>query len=197
MKPWLHQRTRWMKGHLQTWLVLMRQPFKAARRMGWGPFLATQLTFGGALLASIMHLPLFAFIAYSAATVTFETWHAVLFGVGYSSVIVAAFFAKARYATAWTLLTVPLYWILLSLAMLRALIHMKRKPTLWEKTPHGKPSLSQSPTRHAVVTPPQNGDNGWPLWPPGSCMKPSASRPGDTAKRCDAPKAPACTRGMS
>lgn len=157
MKPWLHQRTRWMKGHLQTWLVLMRQPFSAANRMGWAAFLATQLTFGGALLASIMHLPLFAFIAYSTATLSFETWHVVLFGVGYSSVIVAAFFAKARHATVWTLLTVPFYWILLSLAMLRALIHMKHKPTLWEKTPHGKPSPSL--VRHAVVTPPQHGDN--------------------------------------
>jgi len=159
MTPWLHQRTRWMKGHLQTWLVLTRQPFKAARGMGWAAFLATQLTFGGALLASIMHLPLFAFIIYSAATITFETWHAVLFGVGYSSVIVAAFFAKARHANAWTLLTVPAYWILLSLAMLRALIHMKQWPTLWEKTPHGKPSLPVSPARQVVVTPAQHGDN--------------------------------------
>lgn len=157
MKPWLHQRTRWMKGHLQTWLVLMRQPFNAARRMGWGAFLATQLTFGGALLASIMHLPLFAFIIYSTATLTFETWHAVLFGVGYFSVVIAAIFAKARHANAWTLLTLPLYWIMLSVAMLRALIHMKQWPTLWEKTPHGKPSLS--PVRYAVVTPPQRGDN--------------------------------------
>lgn len=157
MKPWLHQRTRWMKGHLQTWLVLMRQPFKAAHRMGWGRFLATQLTFGGALLASIMHLPLFVFIAYSTATITFETWHVMLFGLGYSSVVAAALFAKARHATAWTLLTVPVYWILLSLAMLRALVHMKRKPTLWEKTPHGTSLPSQA--RQAVVTPPQQGDN--------------------------------------
>ena len=157
MKPWLHQRTRWMKGHLQTWLVLMREPFKAARAMGWGRFLATQLTFGGALLASIMHLPLFAFIAYSTATVSFETWHLMLFGLGYSSVVAAALFAKARHATAWTLATVPFYWILLSVAMLRALLHMKRKPTLWEKTPHGRPLSAQA--RQVVVTPPQQGDN--------------------------------------
>lgn len=31
---WLRQRTRWIKGHLQTWLVLMRNPVRP-RRWGW------------------------------------------------------------------------------------------------------------------------------------------------------------------
>lgn len=30
---WLTQRTRWVKGHLHTWLVLMRNPFRTAREM--------------------------------------------------------------------------------------------------------------------------------------------------------------------
>lgn len=139
MRPWFNQRTRWMKGHLQTWLVLMRQPFRTASGMGFGHFALMQLTFGGALLACIMHLPLFAFIAYSALTLSFETWHAALFGMGYASVVAAAVFAKAKHAGPWTLLTLPFYWPLLSLAMLRALVDMKRKPHFWAKTPHGRP----------------------------------------------------------
>jgi cellulose synthase/poly-beta-1,6-N-acetylglucosamine synthase-like glycosyltransferase len=58
LRPWLRQRTRWIKGHLQTWLVLMRKPFTAAREIGVVRFMATQLTFGGALLASAVHAPL-------------------------------------------------------------------------------------------------------------------------------------------
>ncbi len=138
LQPWFRQRTRWMKGHLQTWLTLMRQPIKAARGMGFVQFATTQLTFGGALLASIMHVPLYIFIAYSAATLSFETWHTVLFGTGYASVVAAAFFAKARHANLWTLVTVPAYWALLSFAMLRALIDIKYDPHYWAKTPHGQ-----------------------------------------------------------
>ena len=43
---------------------------------------------------------------------------------------------------------------------------------------------------------PQNGDSGWPLWPPGMWMMPSASWPGDTTIRSEAPNVGPCTRGM-
>src|SRR3546814_4985775 len=41
---------------------------------------------------------------------------------------------------------------------------------------------------------PQNGDSGWPLWPPGMWAMPSASWPGDTTMRSDAPNLGAATR---
>src|SRR5262249_29589445 len=40
-KHWFNQRTRWIKGHIQTWLVLMRDPIGAANGMGWMQFLMT------------------------------------------------------------------------------------------------------------------------------------------------------------
>lgn len=156
LQPWFRQRRRWMKGHLQTWLTLMRQPIKAARGMGVMQFAITQLTFGGALLASIMHVPLYLFIAYSAATLSFETWHAVLFGTGYASVVAAAFFARARHANFWTLVTVPAYWALLSFAMLRALVDIKYDPHYWAKTPHGQ---SRSRKHPGVGQPASHRDN--------------------------------------
>ena len=142
-KPWFDQRTRWMKGHLQTWLVLMRGPFKAARGMGPGRFALTQITFGAWLLASIMHAPLFVWILLSTFVFgNIEAWHAALFGMGYASVIAAALVARAKHARVWTLLTLPFYWPILSLAMLRALIDMKHRPHFWAKTPHGGASLT-------------------------------------------------------
>src|SRR6185295_8288155 len=44
--PWLRQRTRWIKGHMQTWLVLMRDPFTTMKDLGFGGFLAMQLMLG-------------------------------------------------------------------------------------------------------------------------------------------------------
>lgn len=134
---WLAQRTRWMKGHIQTWLVLMRDPARAARGMGWPQFLAVQVTLGGSLLASLLHGPvMIAILVLAAAGAPIHTWAAALLGAGYSSVLLASL-ASRREPHALTLLTLPLYWPLLSLAMLCALWELKTRPHFWAKTPHG------------------------------------------------------------
>ena len=55
---WLRQRTRWFKGWMQTWAVHMRTPWRLARELGLGGFLAFQLIVGGNALAALVH-PLF------------------------------------------------------------------------------------------------------------------------------------------
>ncbi len=148
LRSWMKQRTRWMKGHLQTWLVLMRKPFTAASEIGLIRFIGLQLTFGVSLIASIMHLPLFIWIAWCIFQLhSFEWWHAALCIIGYAGVVIAAFAAQANHARWFTLLTLPLYWPLQSIAMLFAFVEMKRKPHYWAKTHHGAkspPSLSTS-----------------------------------------------------
>ena len=135
---WMNQRTRWMKGHLQTWMVLTRQPIAVARGMGLRNFLSVLVTMGGSLLASIMHAPLLALLLVGMFTpfVSLEGWHAVLFIFGYGGAVAAALAARAKHATFAMLLTVPFYWPLLSFAMLRALFEMKARPHFWAKTPH-------------------------------------------------------------
>ena len=138
LKPWLNQRTRWMKGYLQTWLVLNRTPFRAARGMGLPGYLLTQVTLGGSLLAAMAHGPLLVWTAASAAMLSgIEAWHVGLFGLGYGSALAAALVSGARHARPLTLLTLPLYWPLHSIAMARAFFEMKRRPHHWAKTPHG------------------------------------------------------------
>ena len=147
---WRAQRTRWIKGHLQTWLVLMRRPFSAATGMGWASFLSAQLTLGGSLLTSLMHLPVVAWILFGLLTplVSLEGWHAALLGVGYGSVVAAAFAARPSRLTFWDLLSLPLYWPLLSVSMLCALWEMKSRPHFWAKTRHGvAPPRSRRLTR--------------------------------------------------
>src|SRR6185503_1190923 len=132
-RHWLNQRTRWMKGHLQTWLVLMRQPFRAASGMGWLRFASVQLTLGGSLLTSIMHLPIIGWLALGLFTplVHLEGWHAALFGLGYGSVLAAALVSawtfKASRPGVLTLLLLPIYWPLLSLAMIKALWELRTR----------------------------------------------------------------------
>ncbi len=138
MKAWRSQRSRWMKGHLQTWLVLNRHPIRAMREMGTVNYLSTHLTLGGGILASILHGPLYLWIAASLFLFqSVEAWHWGMAGLGYLSAVLAALTSRSKHATLGTIITMPLYWPLQSLAMLRALVEMKLKPHFWAKTQHG------------------------------------------------------------
>jgi cellulose synthase/poly-beta-1,6-N-acetylglucosamine synthase-like glycosyltransferase len=137
LRPWLNQRTRWMKGYLQTWLVLNRTPFRTARGMGAFNYLLTQITLGGALVAAMAHAPLLVWTLASAVMLSgIEAWHVGLFLLGYGSAVVAAIVSRARHANLPGVLTLPLYWPLQSIAMARALFEMKDRPHHWAKTPH-------------------------------------------------------------
>lgn len=136
---WLAQRTRWMKGHIQTWLVLMREPARLIRQLGFFRFLGLQLSFGVSLLAAMAHLPLLLLVAFSLAhpAISLEHWHAGLFGIGYASVLSAVLATREVRLSFWKLVSLPLYWPLTSIAMYLALWEMKTRPHKWAKTPHG------------------------------------------------------------
>jgi cellulose synthase/poly-beta-1,6-N-acetylglucosamine synthase-like glycosyltransferase len=151
---WLRQRTRWMKGWMQTWIVHMRAPFRLRRDLGVWSFLAVQLIVGGNVLASLVH-PLMigwliaAFIAETplwttqAAAAVFAA--AVIGGYATSVVIgTAGLFRRGLSTHAWVLLLVPVHWLLLSLAAWRALYQLIRDPYLWEKTEHGLARTSRA-----------------------------------------------------
>ena len=145
--PWLRQRTRWMKGWMQTWLVHMREPRRLLRELGLWPFLTVQLIVGGNVLASLVH-PLMIGWLIAAFVVETPLWTsqaaAALFGTaiasGYvMSVVIGAagLFRRDLVRHAWVLLLVPVHWLLLSFAAWRALYQLIRDPYLWEKTEHG------------------------------------------------------------
>ena len=144
---WLRQRTRWMKGWMQTWLVHMREPRRLRRELGVWPFLAVQLIVGGNVLASLVH-PLMIGWLIAAFIVETPLWTtqaaaavfaaAIIGGYATSVVIGAAGLVRRGLAThTWVLLLVPVHWLLLSLAAWRALYQLIRDPYLWEKTEHG------------------------------------------------------------
>lgn len=152
---WLNQRTRWLKGHMQTWLVLMRDPLRTIREMGLGPFLSMQLVLGTGVLAAFAHGPL-ACILLAAALTPYDLLGPADFVLALFGYTVAAFAALTACALSGTLsharaaLTMPLYWPLSSLAALRALFELVLRPHHWSKTAHGVSKRAPSPAQFSA-----------------------------------------------
>jgi len=148
--PWLKQRTRWMKGWLQTWAVHMRSPRKLLRELGVRGFTGMQLIVLGNVAAGLVH-PFFLFGLLVAWAAGYAPWHsgdgAWLIAVyvlnlfaGYVGSGLLGYMGLSRRGLrriAWVLLLMPLHWLLLSLAAWRAVWQLVRAPQLWEKTEHG------------------------------------------------------------
>jgi len=149
---WLPQRTRWMKGWLQTYIVHMRDPLLLLRQLGWRGFLCFQLLIGGSVLAALIH-PVFAVLLVAdsawgpllalAETPAQCTHKALVFTTlmsGYIASGLLAFTGMKRrgwLTSAWVLLLLPVYWLLLSAAAWRAVWKLATAPHQWEKTAHG------------------------------------------------------------
>jgi glycosyltransferase involved in cell wall biosynthesis len=139
---WFRQRTRWIKGHLQTWLVLMRDPWRTAREMGLVAFLLMQIVLGGAAVSALVHAPMAALLIASAAG-SFGLLAGEDLGLaaaGYAIALLGGLAAAARIGSLRLMravLTMPLYWPLATIAAWRALGDLMLRPHYWSKTAHG------------------------------------------------------------
>ena len=149
--PWLKQRTRWLKGWLQTYLVHTRNTASLRRDIGTWQYIGFQAILGGAILSALIH-PLFylGFLVeyFSGSAMIKPTslfgnalWHAALINLscGYLAAIALAWVTLIRRGLPTFLLHtlfMPLYWLFISLAAYRALFQIIWQPFLWEKTTH-------------------------------------------------------------
>ncbi len=149
---WLRQRTRWMKGWMQTWGVHMRSPRRLWREAGIGGLVSLNLLVGGnvltALAVPVLLLELTLYVAIHAATDApppFFTGplmklHVAVILSGYMATVVVGLMGLARrdqLRHGWVLVLTPLHWVLLSAAAWRALYQLLTDPYRWEKTEHG------------------------------------------------------------
>jgi cellulose synthase/poly-beta-1,6-N-acetylglucosamine synthase-like glycosyltransferase len=149
---WLRQRSRWMKGWMQTWSVHMRAPRRLLRECGLRGALSLNLLVGGNVLTALACPFLFAqFAAYLVTGVLTGTpvgflasplapLHIAAIASGYISTAVIGLIGlkrQGRLHRGWILLLTPLYWLCLSLAAWRAMVQLLREPYRWEKTEHG------------------------------------------------------------
>lgn len=150
-RVWLPQRTRWLKGYMQTWLVHMRHPGGLRAELGISGFLGFHAQIGGIVLSALVHPVFVAFIVYGTATGLLlaapgsafaETLMSLaLFNLvgGYACGIALAGIAairRRRYGLLPHIALMPFYWLLISVAAYRALLQLVTNPYLWEKTPH-------------------------------------------------------------
>lgn len=147
---WIRQRSRWLKGYMQTYLVHMRSPVRLWRELGTGNFLAFQLLVGGTPVMTLLNPVLWALtLTYvlTGSPLIHELFPAPVFYVGIASMVVGNF-AFVYYLvtgsmllghhrnTKWMLLA-PLYWLLMSCAAWKAALQLVARPHYWEKTAHG------------------------------------------------------------
>lgn len=144
---WTAQRSRWLKGFMQSWGVMARDPGRSARAIGLAGWLSLHLALAGTLLAALVHGPVLAVFAYLALTVGWSGLGLPGLGLlvaGLTVNIAAALLCPGHKDSRrlFLALTQPFYWPLLSIAAMRALYSMIRAPHFWAKTPHG---LTASP----------------------------------------------------
>lgn len=154
LPAWLKQRTRWIKGYLQTWLVLMRNPFRTYAEMGPANFASMHLMLGGGLIAAFAHGPLaLALLASVLSPIDLlgpRDFALAISGyatAAYAGLVSAAATRDLRLARA--ALTMPLYWPLASIAALLAAIDLTTRPHYWAKTTHGVPTPLRTKRRTA------------------------------------------------
>jgi cellulose synthase/poly-beta-1,6-N-acetylglucosamine synthase-like glycosyltransferase len=147
---WVRQRSRWIKGYIQTYLVHMRQPVRLYRSLGWRGFLGFQMVVGGTFLACLLN-PFYWLLAlmwllaqWSLIPMIFPNY---VYHVGLFNLFVGNFLftylnvtgsLKRRHfeLVRWALLS-PLYWAMTSLAAWKAAVQLLYRPSFWEKTLHG------------------------------------------------------------
>jgi cellulose synthase/poly-beta-1,6-N-acetylglucosamine synthase-like glycosyltransferase len=153
LKNWFHQRSRWIKGYIQTYLVHTRdlQTFLPEKR--WFTIFSMQLVIGGKVLSLFINPLMWGItISYFALrpilgdfiTSFFPT--PVLY-MGVISLVVGNFLylyyymigcAKhGHYHLIQYLFLVPLYWLTMIIASWIALVQFIVAPHYWPKTRHG------------------------------------------------------------
>lgn len=152
VKNWLRQRSRWVKGYMQTYLVHMRDPLTFARENGWHA-LIFQLVVGGKiaflLINPILWITTVAYFVFrdSIGPAIEALYLDLVYYMAVTSLVFGNFLFMYYYMIGcakrghWHLVKyvflIPLYWILGSIASYIALYQLIVKPHYWEKTTHG------------------------------------------------------------
>jgi cellulose synthase/poly-beta-1,6-N-acetylglucosamine synthase-like glycosyltransferase len=155
---WIRQRSRWIKGYMQTYLVHMRDPVGLWKEIGWKGFLGFNFFIGATPVTFLVYPLLLAFfICYvvfdlSSIRTLFPDW--VLFMSIFNLMVgnilmiyinMIAVFKRRYYELILFAIANPIYWLMHSIAAYKGLYQLVVKPFYWEKTNHGLSKVN-SPT---------------------------------------------------
>jgi len=147
---WVKQRSRWYKGYLQTFLVAVRRPRELVADLGWRNTARFTLFVGGTPLLALLNLVFWGLTVFWLVTragwvsqlfpgwayyLAMVAWCVGNLAIMYISLVSLRVAGRPEYLV--SALLVPLYWLLMSLAAMRAAVQLITDPSHWEKTQHG------------------------------------------------------------
>lgn len=148
---WIRQRSRWIKGYLQTALVYNRHPLRMLRRIGLKNWLGFQLFILGTPLLFLCNPVVWTVFLLWLVTGTKALdpfFPPLLVYIGLFNLLIGNFigiylnmiavYRRKLYSLLPVALLNPFYWIFFhSIAAYKALWQLVAKPFYWEKTDHG------------------------------------------------------------
>ena len=151
LSGWIKQRTRWMKGFIQTSIVHMRYPIKFKNQIGgWINFIGFFFAVPGTVIINILNLLywvlLIIWLITKAPIISSSFPKPILYisfitflagNLMFTYLNLAGVYRRNKFAVVKYCILSPIYWILLSFATSRALIQFIFSPHSWEKTVHG------------------------------------------------------------
>jgi hypothetical protein len=152
VRNWIRQRSRWIKGYMQTYLVHMRNPIDLVKNQGWHS-MVFQLVVGGKIafifinpFLWVMTISYFVFRPLIGEAIE-SLYPVYIFYMAGFSLIFGNFLFMYYYMIGvakreqWSLMKfvflVPFYWLMVSWAGMIGLYQLIVKPHYWEKTIHG------------------------------------------------------------
>ncbi|RYH02016.1 glycosyltransferase [Salipiger sp. IMCC34102] len=147
---WIRQRSRWIKGYMQTFLVHTRRPLHLLRSVGIRGVIGFVFFIGGTVLSGLLN-PIFwgifiLWMVFGAAAI--EPYfppvllYLSLINLLAGNCLLIYLTMVAPFRRRWTDLapwgiTIVGYWVLMTIASYKALKQLVTNPFYWEKTQHG------------------------------------------------------------
>ncbi|WP_345950323.1 glycosyltransferase [Mucilaginibacter sp. PAMB04274] len=147
---WIRQRSRWIKGYMQTYLVHMRDPALLIRKIGFKGFLGFNFFVGATpimfLINPILILIFIAYVVFDLGIIRtlFPDWvlFISIFNLMVGNILMIyvnmmAVFKRRYYELILFAIANPLYWLMHSVSAYKGLYQLIVNPFYWEKTNHG------------------------------------------------------------
>jgi len=153
VQNWFMQRTRWIKGYMQTYLVHSREPLKFITKGSIRDFALFQIVIGGKILSLLVNPLMWAitivyfvfrgfFGPFIESIFPMPVFYMGLFSFVFGNFLYIFCFMlgsakRHEYSLVKYTVFVPLYWLGMSFASYIALYKLLTKPHEWFKTQHG------------------------------------------------------------
>lgn len=165
LSNWFWQRSRWIKGYMQTYLVHMRNPKDFVKERGLVSLITFQLIIGGKIMSMFINplmwiITIGYFVLRASIGPFIETFFPMpILYMGVFSLVLGNFLYLYYYVIGCIkhghdelvkyVLLVPFYWLAMSGAAWVAFYKLVTAPHHWSKTKHGLHLNNKKASKHA------------------------------------------------